>query len=493
MDSLLRKLTLTRSSTPPTLMDEPTDSPFPLLNLPHEIIDHILSYLEPLHLLDVGATCRVLHIHAESELLWAQAVLDLRLPRAPPSPEPYKSWKELYCTHYPYWFLPRHKLWYSNRSVNSNEMCGSLILSRYDHRTGNIEAYRLLAKHPDVGTFYRWDYRPNVIIHSFEPDVHLHLDDPVIRINGDSYEPCSRLQQEVQLQRATDARLHGIKSGLILTKAMPEDRQTPNMQLWPPKRIPAQARVRAESSTLFKGREHKPQRYDEICQTAFRLRKWLEFRGLGELLGMRMAEDVMTYSTLPPECYTPTPEKPYQGIWVGDYSGHGCEFLVLVQTTAEELDKDPSNTIELDTSPSQILDEEVQANTPPTASSASRNEPTSEESDPPGCSGRLVAIKLTGDRNIPRGEYTWVAPDIGHKGFIRQAQEQMFAGSRIVRSWGHIAASGFVDDQYIPSQLILMSPDCVAQYWEVSLLFSEVYEWMLIICRILRTSVSIGG
>lgn len=80
--------------------------------------------------------------------------------------------------------------------------------------------------------------------------------------------------------------------------------------------------------------------------------------------------------------------------------------------------------------------------------------------------GRIEAIKLTGDPNIPRGEYTFIAPDIGPSGLVRIATEDMFKGSRIVKSVGHIAARGFRDDDYMSSQLILISHDRLAQYWE---------------------------
>jgi hypothetical protein len=49
-----------------------------------------------------------------------------------------------------------------------------------------------------------------------------------------------------------------------------------------------------------------------------------------------MGEEVSTYATLDPKLYTPTEEKPFRGIWVGDYSGHGCEFLLMNQPDNEE-------------------------------------------------------------------------------------------------------------------------------------------------------------
>lgn len=66
-----------------------------------------------------------------------------------------------------------------------------------------------------------------------------------------------------------------------------------------------------------------------------------------------------------------------------------------------------------------------------------------EDNPVPSCRGRLEAIKLTGDPNVPRGEFTWVAEDIGPKGFIRNAEEQMFRGARVVRSVGQVAGRNF--------------------------------------------------
>lgn len=56
----------------------------------------------------------------------------------------------------------------------------------------------------------------------------------------------------------------------------------------------------------------------------------------------------------------------------------------------------------------------------------------------------LEAIKLTGDPNVPRGEYTFVADDLGPKGFVGVAADEPFVGARVVHSQGHIAGTGFV-------------------------------------------------
>lgn len=53
--------------------------------------------------------------------------------------------------------------------------------------------------------------------------------------------------------------------------------------------------------------------------------------------------------------------------------------------------------------------------------------------------GRLEAIKLTGDPNIPRGEYTFLADNIGDGGLVRIAEEDQFKGARIVQCLGQLA------------------------------------------------------
>lgn len=216
------------------------------------------------------------------------------------------------------------------------------------------------------------------------------------------------------------------------------------MELWPPRTIPNMPRVRAASVDKFRGRGHKPQKYEEISQTTFRMRHWSQFSTGMSHFGIRIGEEVSTWSTIDPGLYTPTAEKPYQGIYVGDYAGHGCEFLLIMQT-----EKAPAPPPVLGTSryyevhPEHLEGEDI---TQTAGASTAINPPVSV--DDGIFRGAIEAVKLTGDPNIPRGEHTFIADDIGPAGLIRIADERPFKGARIVKSRGHVAARGFQNGEF---------------------------------------------
>ena len=478
--------------------------------LPTELILHILAFLPPVALAELSRTSHLLHSHANNDLLWSDFIRkNIPYDESLSLPSFAKSWKHLYVAHHPYWFLPRYKVWFADVPNT-----GKIMLARYNPQNGCIEAYQLIAEHGDH-TFESWAHNTDVIIHTFNPKVRLWLEDPVVMLDLKHGYPENRLQKEVAMYTGST---HGICSMISLCQPIPESLQDHSMGLWPPVTVPSKQRVRNESANKFRAKAHRPQNSELMSDQTFRIRKWLEFSNLMQPLNsVRMGEEVMTFSTLPEELYTPTKEKPYQGLWVGDYSGHGCEFLLVLQrevsfsTTMSrqsstgslpggmsiaQMDKETPEErdagIRLIVEDDALTTENTYTPTvagPSTEDPERMNEPESSYTGPSvkpagnpeitdrspqsidkedECFGRLEAIKLTGDINVPRGQYTWIAPDIGPNGLIRVGKEQMLTGARMVKSWGRIAGRGFRHDRFIPSQLILISHDTLGQYWEVS-------------------------
>jgi hypothetical protein len=241
---------------------------------------------------------------------------------------------------------------------------------------------------------------------------------------------------------------HLFNSLILCRNDDPSSREV-DAELWPPPPIPTNNRIDRDKKPL-----KLPENLSEVSEVGFRIRRWAQFR-FGLQAGLASDnEAIFSYATLDPSLYTPTKEKPYQGIWVGDYSAHGCEFLLLFQQDPPRSDSQETED-EVDTTHDGIVQK-----------------------------GSLEAVKLTGDPNVPRGEHTFFADDIGPDGLLCVADSRPFTGARIVRSKGHVAGLGFRDvmyppelldvhflilcvptDTFINSQLILISTDYLAHYW----------------------------
>ncbi|KAE8449488.1 hypothetical protein EG329_008096 [Mollisiaceae sp. DMI_Dod_QoI] len=436
-----------RYSLPALAVTETTKSNY-LLSLPSELIDNILSFLGPIDLVATSSTCRLLSSHAKSDLVWQRHVQEnvpgVRLT----SPYPCRTYRELYITHDPHWFLTKYKVWFCDYFLT-----GKIILTRYDPRRGCIEGYQLIAER-EAPTFVPWEVDDEVLIHSFNPKCRLHKDIPVLQLDALRLEawilstwstkPSHRFCAETPMRinaSSNQPNVSGVFSNFSLT--VPVDPK-PYMELWPPSTIPARHRVRNASQEGFTGIGHKPHKRSQVSNQAFRIRRWMELGTTSASPGMHIGEEVYTYSTLDPKLYTPTEEKPFRGIWVGDYSGHGCEFLLMNQ---------PDNDTPFDEKSVIRGDDET------------LEEWEARKKEERIYRGSLEAIKLTGDPNVPRGEYTFIADDISKNGFVRTATESRFEGARIVKSRGHVAARMFRNDKYIESQLIIVSHDRLAQYW----------------------------
>lgn len=473
--------------------------PPPLLTLPAELIHHVLSFLSSLDLVEVSQTCHLLHNHTLSDQLW-QPFVQANVPGTIlKSPYPATSWRSLYIDHHPYWFLSKHKIWFAD-----NQHTGKLLIARYDPRLPAIEAYALVAERRQP-TIPHWHWNPNAIIHTFSPRIQLDLNAPVLRLDTAALAQArrtgpdtgSRLQREIPMavhgssSTATTTTSAGLFSRLMLSRPLPPAAITPGTRVWPPATIPAPERTRNESRSRYRSSGHRPSRLRELSSTTFRLRKWVEFSGRAQRqpgLGTRVGEDVATFATLDPALYTPTAARPWRGIWCGDYAGHGCEFLVVMQPeepgplpeAAERALAWRSGSVGSGVSGGSAAMGEDGADgggAEEGAASLGRDVGVEaglgalrigvEDLEERKYRGRIEAVKLTGDPNIPRGEYTFIAPDISRDGLLRVAQEEIFKGARVVRCVGHIAAGGFREDDFTPSQLILISHDKLAQYWEI--------------------------
>ncbi|KAF1938325.1 F-box domain-containing protein [Clathrospora elynae] len=468
----------------------------PLLSLPSELVHHVLSYLNLSDLVSVGLVNHGMHEHALQDTLW-QPFVQAEVPESGVTKPANLTWRELFQQHHPYWFLAKKKIWFADTAHT-----GKLLIARYDRRINAIEAYTLVAERRQP-TFLAWDQHPDAIIHTFSPRVQLDLNVPVLRLNADAYEKAigdtgHRLQKEIPMSvyHETPRQSAGIHSQLMLARPWPTGITTEATPVWPPLTLPSIHRSRNDASPSgFRQPKQKPATLDQLSTSTFRLRKWMEFSSRPHGVSMRIGEDITTWATLPEECYTPTPQKPWQGIWCGDYAGHGCEFLAIMQPDDPKPLPEQAALAMRDHEREGSVSSEGSWSTAPTGAAFSDNGDNMEtaedledsvstlqeafherESASPDLGatsddetvyrGRIEAVKLTGDPNIPRGEYTFIAPDIGPNGLLRVASEEIFKGARIVRSVGHIAARGFRDDNYMTSQLILISHDRLAQYWE---------------------------
>ncbi|PFH62658.1 hypothetical protein XA68_12529 [Ophiocordyceps unilateralis] len=446
----------------------PSPSATPLAALSTELIDMILSFLDAVDLVSLSMTNRKLHEHAISEYQWQRRVQDNVPGQIVTKTGPCGTYRDLYAAHNLLWFLPKHKIWFCDR-----DLTGKLIIVRFDQRRGCIEGYQLLAVNNRATQ--HWPADDQVIIHDFEPQIKLHLDKPVLRF-------CAGQRRQARNKPFADempmSLEHGegtLFSNLLLARALDAEVADERLALcfpygnvWPPPAIPADHRVSGAQpwqTSVDLSADDRPKSRREVSDQAFRVREWFEMAGtraaagllgeaaiiaswMDESTAVHMGDKVTTFSTLDARLYTPTATKPWRGIWVGDYSGHGCEFLLMNQP-----DDEPATDGEL---------------------GLVRGEQETEggwqqrRQDARIYRGRLEAIKLTGDPNVPRGEYTFVAEDLGPGGFNGVATDAPFIGAqgaRVVRSKGHVAATGFVDDKYMESQLLLISPDRMAQYW----------------------------
>jgi hypothetical protein len=415
-----------------------------LVSFPSELIYQILAYLPVDALASLSQTCHSLHRHATSEELWKASIQQYLSGPPLESPYPYDSFRKLYATHHPCWFLMKHRVW-----IGDSEYTGKVLVMTFDPRRGCIEGYQLVASmQPNV--LLTWPLHPAVYVAQFLPKVGLHRDRPILQLSPKAQDQWEKrltgpsgLEHEIVMPSSEFTK--GIQhSTLMTTKAIPDEARHPSTALWPPLRIPSKQRVRNASGGGYRDPGHKPKDLASICEDAFRIRHWGQLTNLSRMMGVHMGEKVTTYGALQPQLYTPTAQKPWRGLWVGDYPGHQYEFLLIHQPDdeIEEESKGPEYH--------STNGEPIEGRTAGAVARCPSQEvhPASHglDTDVGIYRGSLEAIKLTGDPNVPRGEYSFRVEDLGPSGLLRVADEEPFAGARVMRAKGQIAEKhGFND------------------------------------------------
>lgn len=261
------------------------------------------------------------------------------------------------------------------------------------------------------------------MIFDFEPDV--------FTLNGLFPEvgPLLRIwNPPISGQNIGDLRRYHRDMNLHFARDLPDIAITPGSAVWPPLNIPAPGRTRSMTMTNFGSTGHLAGKISEISENAFRLSEIGDTR---ITMSRRPPTEMDTWGTIKPEAYTPTKAKPFRGFWIGDFNGHGAECVFFHQPDDEEKVRWPNAALEeMDELASEI------------DSHLSKDDMTHLDDDElthSGMTGSLLAIKITGDINVPRSEYTFLVKDLSHKGTLRVADEEPFRGARVVRGVCHFA------------------------------------------------------
>ncbi|RPB11429.1 hypothetical protein P167DRAFT_508070 [Morchella conica CCBAS932] len=379
-------------------MDIPKPSKH-ILDLPNEILTLTLDLLDGVSLGRCLKVSRRFNILARSELIWARVVSPLRLS----SPTPYESFRELYAAlHHHFWLHGR--VWHGDR-----QFTGCLFIARYNPERGAIQIYNLLAHSMnfDPSSVKPWSLDPTVFISDIQPFVRL-WESPIFSLTKDT-------PPNAQFEIEPPSTWGSIASSLSRTTVVPVDRQVSSMSLWPPTKIPSAERTRNSSEHGYRDGEHQPESVADASQKLFRFRKWMRFDGasgsLADRLPYAMKEKFETFAALDSWLYTPDERHPFRGLWVGDYSVHGWEFILFHQPNPN----------------------------------------------------RLEGIKITGDIHVPRGEYTFIVEELTD--ISRIAHEVEWPGAKAVKGKGQIAASQFVDNKFVDIEVIFIGPDNIALHW----------------------------
>jgi hypothetical protein len=302
-----------------------------LRDLPTELLDLVLSFLPPKDLDTVAYSSRYLYIRATHDRFWQPFVQDNVPGYSLETSRPCSSYHSLYRAHDPHWFVSKGKIW-----AGDQHLFGRVMITYYNTYRGTIDGFRLVAER-GLTVEYPWDHDQEVNISSFNPNVRLHTDVPLLRLEpvkktGNSSPTTGRdpLRLDFETPMPLDDPADIItQSTFMLTKPATT---YPQSSVWPPTTIPADQRVINLGDETLVGHQHvsalvqkmmyntsftgaqKPRNREQICEQAFRIRQYLH-----TIPGRRgEPTQINTYAALDPALYTPTATRPFRGIWVAN-------------------------------------------------------------------------------------------------------------------------------------------------------------------------------
>ncbi|KAK2878183.1 hypothetical protein FQN49_001064 [Arthroderma sp. PD_2] len=194
-------------------------------------------------------------------------------------------------------------------------------------------------------------------------------------------------------------------------------------EIWPPIGIPSDYRTQVVDMQEWDNAEHDREMrlsatYRWPCEFLFRYKRLKQPTDILESSVPRW--HVTTFASFNREVYTPTPDFPYRGLWVGNFSEIGPEFILFTQFHAPYMDGEIERV----------------------ASS-------------------LFGIKLTREHGMSGSEVAFATHDTSSHGELRIAHENEISGTRVVLA----EALNLDDGKFEDAELMLLSHDCVALHW----------------------------
>lgn len=406
-----------------------------ILRLPRTTLTRIFSYLDPESLARAAAVSHQFREFAYSEDLW-KTLINSYLPTPIESCEPAPSFRRLFIAFHPYWFIPQFRFWLSDEQPR-----GQMILAHFNTTNLCIEAWAVGATREN-SRYRPWSVDPEVMIHESDMRVHVDQHRLVFRFGvGDEQWIGDEKDRGLRHARAAMMYEEGTAAVRSRVELSLEQRQTKtsfeDLAMWPMPDVSASTSPSKLPAGTSIPDSYRPRSRPTRCHPTFSLRHRVDSPAEDGSTGVdptstqpdrHVVGNAITYGTISPDAYATNAEKPWQGVWCGDYFDHGAELLLILQPNATN-EPIPTGTVH---------SEETAVNSSGNVAAEDRR-----------CKS-LLAVKLTGDSNIPRWQYSFVVPDLLKDGLLRVAEEDEFRGARVVRSALHIAAKGFQISELIP-------------------------------------------